>query len=41
MIHLVCDCGYDWDYSGKMKVKVNCPDCRGIVLITKERLETN
>lgn len=24
---LKCNCGYEWDYEGKMKYYATCPDC--------------
>lgn len=29
-------CGYEWNYNGKRKHKVTCPDCRGAVEVRKE-----
>ena len=34
---LKCRCGKEWDYQGKNKYKVICPDCRGIVKIKETR----
>lgn len=29
-------CGYVWDYTGKMTLYANCPDCRKAVRLIEE-----